>query len=324
MLEKARVPLESSLTPEQVSKFEQFVQKVTEQDGTSPFSEQTVVAIRQASKNQDRSARLFYFLNDSLDIMGAWALVESQDDAPGVIEGAVLPSNRGGGVASHTIGFMKSSFGVDFSRYNLWVHQVRTDSSAEISAKVAHFVRKLGYKPVRELHKMQVDLTHHIRDDIRADAKRASLPEGLKLRTYSPSEDDLAWLTLNAAAFAHHPEQGKLSQSDLDERKESPWFDPAGFFIVQAPNGLAGYHWTKIDPAQPEDGEVYAVGISPAWQGKGLGKVLTLAGMTHLAETPKIKTISLYVDAENTKAFQLYRFLGFSTKTIDTMYASKR
>ena len=57
---------------------------------------------------------------------------------------------------------------------------------------------------------------------------------GFTARAFEPGRDEQAWLRTNAAAFAHHPEQGRLTLEDLQERMAQPWFDPAGFILVEA------------------------------------------------------------------------------------------
>src|SRR6202008_277121 len=99
---------------------------------------------------------------------------------------------------------------------------------------------------------------------------------------------------------AHHPEQGSLTQRDLDDRKAQPWFDPAGFFLAERGGELLGFHWTKVHDAE-RLGEVYVLGVSPAAQGGGLGKSLTTVGLRYLAERG-LPTAMLYVDADNTAA----------------------
>ena len=44
------------------------------------------------------------------------------------------------------------------------------------------------------------------------------------------------------------------------------------------------------------------VGVSPAHQGSGLGKALTLQGLHHLQEDRGLDTVVLYVDGTNTAA----------------------
>ncbi|HEY0616376.1 MAG TPA: mycothiol synthase, partial [Kribbella sp.] len=139
-------------------------------------------------------------------------------------------------------------------------------------------------------------------------------------------EDDAAWLAVNAAAFAHHPEQGSWTQADLTDRVQQPWFDPAGFFLAMDSAGaLAGFHWTKVheDEGDGPYGEVYVVGVSPDHQGSGLGKALTLQGVRHLQEDRGLASVVLYVDGTNTAARALYEKLGFATAALDVQFAPK-
>ena len=73
------------------------------------------------------------------------------------------------------------------------------------------------------------------------------------MRSFEPGRDDEAWVRLNAAAFARHPEQGRLTVGDLRERMDQPWFDPAGFLLVEddSTGQVVAFHWTKVDPPPP-------------------------------------------------------------------------
>ena len=101
------------------------------------------------------------------------------------------------------------------------------------------------------------------------------------LRSFRPG-DEAEVLRVNAAAFAHHPEQGSMDADELAERMAEPWFDPAGLLVAADGDRLLGFHWTKRHSATL--GEVYVVGIDPASQGLGLGKVLVDAGLRHLRD----------------------------------------
>ena len=148
------------------------------------------------------------------------------------------------------------------------------------------------------------------------------LPDGVTLRSFVPGQDEDAWLALNAAAFADHPEQGGWTRDELEHREAKPWFDAAGFFLAVRAGHLAGFHWTKIHApagAGEPTGEVYVVGVHPAEQGTGLGKALTLAGL-HYLRGREIPSVMLYVDGENTAAIRLYESLGFAQIATDVMY----
>jgi mycothiol synthase len=130
-------------------------------------------------------------------------------------------------------------------------------------------------------------------------------------------------LAVNTAAFAHHPEQGALRRADLEQRMAEPWWDPQGFvLLVEAdhPDRIAAFHWTKVDPPGGTRGEVYVVGVSPEHQGRGLGTVVTVLGLDHLARLG-LSDVVLYVDEENTAAVHMYERLGFVDLEVHRQYA---
>lgn len=302
--------------------FERLAELARRQDGASPFSEQTFVELRKAAAGVDAGVRLFEARQAGAPL-GFAALVREGEFW--VLEAAVAPEARGQGLGSALIGAVVEAAGDEPLR--AWVHGGSDTSSPALQA-ATHLADKLDWRPTRELYKLGLALTDEARASVRAAAQARPLPAGLTLTTYTPDLAE-AWVQVNAQAFAHHPEQGRLTLDDLAARTDSDWFRPEGFFLAVEKDGqLAGFHWTKIPTGQGErpEGEVYAVGIAPTWQGKGLGKALTLAGMAYLDDatdesgTP-LDRIVLYVDADNTAAVALYRSLGFTPLTIDRQYA---
>ena len=140
------------------------------------------------------------------------------------------------------------------------------------------------------------------------------VPEGVTVRGYRDEDRDEV-LRVNAAAFAHHPEQGSLDADGLAARMAEEWFDPAGLLVADAGEELRGFHWTKQHSA--ELGEVYVVAIDPAAQGQGLGRVLTLSGLRHLHGLG-VGEVLLYVESDNAPAVHVYEGLGFTHAAADT------
>ena len=141
-----------------------------------------------------------------------------------------------------------------------------------------------------------------------------SAADGIVVRGYR-DEDAEEVVRVNAAAFAHHPEQGAMDLAELGERMAEDWFDPSGLLVADDGDGLLGFHWTKRHSA--DLGEVYVVGIDPAAQGRGLGRVLTAAGLTHLAEAG-VAEVMLFVESDNAAGRRLYEGLGFTHADADT------
>jgi mycothiol synthase len=168
----------------------------------------------------------------------------------------------------------------------------------------------LGMEKVRSLWQMHMPLR---------ELPEATVPDHVRVRTFVVGQDDDAWLTLNALAFSHHPEQGSWTAADLTARFAEPWFDPAGFFLAESDGELLGFHWTKAHSASL--GEIYVLGVSPKAQGIGLAKALSLIGLRYLRDTGHTEAM-LYVEEDNAPAVGLYQRLGFTHTTSDVMFRS--
>jgi mycothiol synthase len=174
----------------------------------------------------------------------------------------------------------------------------------------AALARRLGFERSRALWVMT------------REAGPVDVPEveGVAVRGYRDSDADEV-LRVNAAAFAHHPEQGSMDAASLAERMAEPWFDPAGLLVADSGAGLLAFHWTKQHSA--DLAEVYVVAVDPAAQGRGLGRMITAAGLAHLASLG-VHRIILYVESDNPAAIATYTELGFRHTSTHVQYARAR
>ncbi|HVU93300.1 MAG TPA: mycothiol synthase [Jatrophihabitans sp.] len=183
----------------------------------------------------------------------------------------------------------------------IWSHGRRS--------RLAPVFGERGFGPIRELHQLRRPLT-----DLPAEPRLAA---GVVVRPFVPGRDEDAWLAVNAAAFASHPEQSRWTRADLAARMAEPWFDPAGFLLAERAGELLGYHWTKVHP--DGWGEVYVLGVAPAAQGLGLGNALLVRGLVHLAAIG-CPGVLLYVDGDNPTALRLYEKSGFVSHDLDVQW----
>lgn len=140
-------------------------------------------------------------------------------------------------------------------------------------------------------------------------------PTGVTIRSYRDDDRD-ELLRVNADAFAAHPEQGAMDSADLASRMSESWWDPADLLVAVDEGGaMLGFHWTKVH--SPTVGEIYVLGIARQGQGRGLGRLLSLAGLVHLADRG-VNEVHLYVESDNTAAVGLYDRVGFTHAAEDT------
>jgi mycothiol synthase len=160
-----------------------------------------------------------------------------------------------------------------------------------------------------------------LRAPVPTSAPDPGLPAGHRLDAFraGSSEDETDWLALNAAAFASHPEQGRMTLDDLRARESDAWFSGDDLVLLRDADGrLAGSCWLKVEDGV---GEYYAVAVRPDLQGRGLGGVLMRAGAARLVGRG-LDAVALYVEGDNAPALALYRRQGFVDHTVDVQYAA--
>ncbi|MFI1830316.1 mycothiol synthase [Streptomyces sp. NPDC020412] len=288
-----------ALAPDQADAVLAVLAEAAAADGTQAVSEQGRLQLRGGPREGVRH----FLLTVGGELVG-YAQLEDTDpvEAPAA-ELVVHPAHRGRGHGRALGSALLSASG---KRLRVWAHGGKSAAR--------HLAQVLGLTLFRELRQMRRPLAP-------LDIPEPVFPPGVTVRTFVPGVDDAAWLAVNAAAFAHHPEQGSLTQRDLDDRTAEPWFDPKGFFLAERDGVVVGFHWTKVHAAE-QLGEVYVVGVRPDAQGGGLGKALTAIGLRHLA-AQGLPTGMLYVDADNTAAVAVYERLGFKTHEVDLMYRTE-
>jgi mycothiol synthase len=225
---------------------------------------------------------------------GGFALLHDGD-----LSLAVHPDHRGKGVATDLL--QRTSYD---GALTAWSHG-NHPAAARLAA--SH-----GWDRVRDLWVM--------RRSTALPLPPLDVPDGVTIRSYRDS-DAADVVAVNAAAFAHHPEQGAMDADNLARRMAEPWFDPAGLLVAEDASGMLGFHWTKQHDSRL--GEVYVVGVAPGAQGRGLGTLLTLAGLHHLAGLG-VDEVLLYVEADNAPAVAVYSRLGFEHAEADTHVQYRR
>jgi mycothiol synthase len=264
----------------------------TAADGVAPLSEQTLLRL------EDPAGGAHHLL--SRDDFGGLTGYAQLDD--GVAELVIAPAARRRGLGTALVGELLAAAGPGL---RVWAHGEHPGAAA--------LANRLGFVRARVLLQLRRSL-----DD---SLPEPTWPPGVRVRTFVPGSDEAAWLEVNNAAFATHPEQGGWRLHDIQQREAKPWFDPAGFFLAERGGQLIGFHWTKIHADEtPPIGEVYVVGVRPQDSGHGLGPALTLTGLRYL-RSRDLQQVLLYVDESNVPAVKTYERIGFRRWATDVLYA---
>lgn len=285
----------TTLTPTMQEALYRLVEEITEHDGVSPINESGSLGI------EGRREADFFFMGRRSDPYGFVVC----DERDGTLMVGVHPDHRKDGVGTQ-----------------LLEEAIRAHPDSAVWAfgtlpGGAALAERVGLVAFRELYRMEKPLTGDIPDPW---TERPEGADGVHLVTYTP---DLAAaiVAVNAEAFAKHPEQGRLTLDEFQDLTRQPWFDPEGLFVAVRDGEVLGFHWTK----RHGDGlgEVYAIAVAKAHEGKGLGRWLLARGLSHLAARGDDR-VQLYVEGDQKRVVRMYENAGFRIVQTDTCYRVER
>lgn len=269
-------------------------------DGVAALGEQTLLDLT------DPGAAVMHVRVHGPDLVG-YAAVDLATAGQGTVSAELVahPQARRRGVGSALLGAVRTASAGAGARPLVWAH----GNLPGARALAAH----AGMSAERELWQMSLDLTGH-------HSKPPPVPDDVVVRPFVVGQDEQTWLAVNARAFAGHPEQGHLAAADLAAREREPWFRPDDLLLAQhAQDGrLLAFAWIKVEPGQ-DAGELYALGVDPDAQSRGLGRLLTALTVAHVAALGLRRAV-LYTDASNVAAVRTYTAAGFRTSRTDVQY----
>jgi mycothiol synthase len=249
-----------------------------------------------------------FFVETNGEIVGYMEIFPERTIKRVILDCWIHPEHRKKGLATTLLGYaMKRA-----EELGAIVAHVNISQEDEIAISV---LSKLGFRCFRRYLQLRLDMDKVNRQDISLSS--------LGCRHLQTGEE--AELTrIQNRAFANHwgynPYTIEMTTLRLNLGNRSP----ADVLVACDGNKLTGYCWTDViiggeAVGGERKGLIYMIGTDPDYQGKGIGKRVLLAGLTHL-NNKGLKATELAVDSENKVAYQLYRSVGFKVKTHSLWY----
>jgi mycothiol synthase len=227
-----------------------------------------------------------------------WVELPKEDDA-GISVGVVHRERRGRGLGSNLVNRSEDRLRTLGAAR---VHNVTL--APDLAARP--LLEAYGYREVRRFWEMTIELGEEQPPD-------PVLRDGLRIEPFSP-ELGPAFHAALEAAFAEHWEYRASSFEDWWQRQLArPDHDPSLWFLIRSDEEVVAA--TRNDPERSGGGWIGALGVRPAWRGRGLAKALLQHSFREFHRRGQ-RRVGLGVDSENaTGATKLYESVGMVVDT---------
>ena len=238
--------------------------------------------------------------DDGLVVAFGW--VEAHGDV-GIAIGVVREEAKGRGLGTELVERAEAALrGEGVTR----IHEIALAADGEAPA----LLRAHGYREVRRFWEMAIELG--------APPAQPQLPDGMRIEVFTEDVARAFHDALDEAFRDHWEHHPRPFEEWWQEKRTSPDYDPSLWFFVRDGAALAAV--VRNDPNRSGGGWVGALGVRPAWRGRGLGKALLLHTFGEFHRRG-VARIGLGVDAANsTGATRLYESVGMHVDLEQVVY----
>jgi len=193
----------------------------------------------------------------------------------------------------------------------------------ELGARVVHvnitqdnvaaknLLSELGFEPVRRFFELRLQLSKARLPDV----ERTAL---LYHHLQCGEEDELA--QIQNCSFADTWGYNPNTTEEIVYRVNLSNCSPRDVILASEEDKPIGYCWTRIKMEKgASKGQIYMLGVDPNHRGRGIGRLLLLAGLSYLTSRG-VAVAELTVDSQNRVASALYKSVGFKISSTTLWY----
>lgn len=214
-----------------------------------------------------------------------------------VLDCWIHPAHRGKGLAKALLGY-----GAQRAR-RLGAEKAHVNVQKEKIAE-RNVLQHLGFEHVRTFLELTLDLSGFPAEDIQAYGCR-----------YLQSGEEGMLTDIQNRSFTGSWGYNPNTIDTIAYRLNLSHSSPGDVVVACQGREILAYCWTEVPAGNrlgtnQQKGRVYMIGTAPDVRGRGLGKRVLLAGLSHLKQRGA-KECELTVDSQNETARRLYNSLGF-------------
>jgi mycothiol synthase len=243
--------------------------------------------------SSDLERDTWLFDEDGLQIALGW--VEKHEEV-GIAVGVVDADRQRRGLGSELIDRMEERLA------SLVVDRIHNIALAPDAAAAALLAAR-GYREVRRFWEMTIELGDEPPPEPR-------LPDGLRVEPFSGGAARAFHAALEEAFADHWEHRPETFEKWWERQQRKHDHDPSLWVLVRDGDEVVGV--ARNDPKRSGGGWVGALGVRPAWRGRGVARALLLHSF-RIFHTRGERRVGLGVDAENaTGATRLYESVGMT------------